>query len=114
MIPTSEDETSLTEPLLLSSSIYAHYISSVGDIENISECTYENFETDVTSPDYSWKKFASSGNKVTNLSRKNKRRLWEFCCIMNSGERSRWLTIGYLTAAFMIFIFTKYIIGSCK
>mgnify|MGYP001171101610 CR=1 FL=1 len=71
MIPTSEDETSLTEPLLLSSSISAHYISSVGDIENISECTYENFETDVPTSDYSWKKFASSGNKVTNLSRKN-------------------------------------------
>ena len=88
MIQTSEDETSLTEPLLLSSSIPANYISSVGGIENTSECTYENFEADVPTSDYSWKKFASSGNKVTNLSRKNKRRLWEFCCIMNSGENT--------------------------
>ena len=113
-MPTSEDEYPLTEPLLLSSSISANYISSVGDIEHISECTYENFETDVISSDYSWKKIASSGNKVTNLSRKNKRRLWEFCCIMNSGERSRWVTTGYLTAVFIILLFIKYLIGSCK
>ena len=105
----NEEDSVVSEPLLLSSSIFTNYTSSIGDIDIVSGSDYNNFEMDPIRPQPSTPKYS-----LLNVTKNRKLQFWEYRCWSSYWERSRWLAICYLISAFILFLFMRYIIVACK